>query len=75
MKRVELIPKDMVQAGKEGLSAWVRTTWFPYIQRLPRCEEFIDEIVDKYIEKYPPNCEGFIHVQMVRLEVEAENDN
>ncbi len=76
-KRIELIPKDMVQKGKEGLSGWIRTTWLPYIQRVPegRRGEFIDEIVDKYIENYPLDNEGFIHVQMMRLEVEAENDN
>ncbi|HEY9207284.1 MAG TPA: methyltransferase domain-containing protein [Candidatus Methanoperedens sp.] len=76
-KRVELIPKDMIQKGKEGLSGWVRTTWLPYIQRVPegRRDEFIEEIVDKYIKNYPLDNEGFTHVQMVRLEVEAENEN
>lgn len=66
----------MIQKGKEGLSAWVRTTWLPYTQRVPegRRDEFIDEIVDKYIKNYPLDSEGFTHVQMVRLEVEAENE-
>lgn len=75
-KRVELILKDMIQKGEEGLSAWIRTTWLPYTQRVPegRRDEFIDEIVDKYIKNYPLDNEGFIHVQMVRLEVEAENE-
>ncbi len=71
-KRVELIPKDMTQKGKEGLSGWVRTTWLPYIQRVPegRRDEFIEEIVNTYIKSYPPDNEGSIHVQMMRLEVE-----
>lgn len=71
-KRVELIPKDMIQKGKEGLSGWIRATWLPYIQRVPegRRDEFIGEIVERYIENYPPDNEGFIHVQMIRLEVE-----
>lgn len=76
-KRVELIPKDMIHKGKEGLSAWIRTTWLPYTQRVSegRRDEFIDEIVDKYIKNYPLDNGGFIHVQMMRLEVEAENEN
>lgn len=76
-KRVELIPKDMVHKGKEGLLAWIRTTWLPYTQRVPEelRDEFIYEIVDKYIENHPLDDEGFAHVQMVRLEVEAENGN
>lgn len=63
--------------GKEGLSAWIRTTWLPYIQRVPERlrEEFINEIVNKYIENHPLDNEGFVHVQMMRLEVEAENGN
>ncbi|MEW6607775.1 MAG: methyltransferase domain-containing protein [bacterium] len=73
-KRVELIPKDMLHKGKKGLVAWIRTTWLPYIQRLPEelRNEFIGEIVDKYIKDYPPDNEGLIHLQMMRLEVEAE---
>jgi trans-aconitate 2-methyltransferase len=76
-KRVELIPKDMVQKGKEGLSAWVRTTWLPYTQRVPEDmrEEFIKELVDKYVENHPLDKDGFVHVPMMRLEVEAENRN
>jgi len=72
--RVELIPKDMVHEGKEGLSSWIRTTWLPYTQRLPEelQEEFINEIADSYIKKYPLDKDAFVHVAVVRLEVEAE---
>jgi len=75
VRRIELIPKDMVHNQKEGFSAWIRTTWLPYIQRVPkrRKDEFINEIVDRYIEKYPPDTEGLIHIQMMRLEVECMN--
>jgi trans-aconitate methyltransferase len=75
VKRVELIPKDMIHKGKEGLAAWIRTTWLPYTQRIPEemREKFIDELVDEYIKKHPLDNEGFVHVPMMRLEVEAEN--
>lgn len=71
--RVELIPKDMVQAGKEGLAGWIRTTWLPYTERVPRSnrDRFISELTELYLEHYPPDSKGLVHVRMVRLEVEA----
>jgi trans-aconitate 2-methyltransferase len=74
-KRIELIPKDMTQKGKDGLASWIRTTWLPYTQRVSEAlqDDFIQEIVDRYTEKFPPDGEGIIHVSMMRLEVEAMN--
>ncbi len=71
--RVELIPKDMKQEGREGLAGWIRTTWLPYTQRLPAelREPFIAEIVDRYAAARPADAGGMMHVPMVRLEVEA----
>ncbi len=71
--RVELIPKDMAQHGREGLAGWVRTTWLPYTQRVPEGlrEQFVGEVVDRYVESFPPDSDGTVHVRMVRLEVEA----
>ena len=28
----DLVPKDMVHAGREGLAGWLRTTWMPYLR-------------------------------------------
>jgi len=74
-QRVELIPKDMTQKGKDGLASWIRTTWLPYTQKVPEVlrDEFTREIVDRYSEKIPLDSEGLIHVSMMRLEVEATN--
>lgn len=71
--RVELVDRDMVQPGREGLAAWVRTTWIPFTQRIPeeRREEFIMELVDGYLAKFPLDAEGRAHMKAVRLEVEA----
>jgi len=71
--RVELIPKDMVHQGRIGLSSWIRTTWLPYTQRLPesRRKDFIGEFVDTYMREFPEDDQGFVHVRMMRLEVEA----
>lgn len=76
-KRVELIPKDMVHKNKNDLAAWVRTTWLPYTQRIPveMQDNYIGEIVDEYLGIFPPDQDGYIYVQMYRLEVEAEKNS
>lgn len=71
--RVELIPKDMTQMGREGLAGWIRTTWLPYLERIPanQKEEFINRIIDEYLKNHEIDREGLIHLKMVRLEVAA----
>ncbi len=38
INRVELIQKDMEHDGKSGLEGWIRTTWLPYVERIPNPE-------------------------------------
>ena len=72
-RRAELVSKDMVQEGREGLASWIRTTWLPVTERIPEDlrERCIFEVVDGYIEDHPADPEGLVHVDAVRLEVEA----
>ena len=71
--RAELIPRDMVQNGPDGLAGWFRTTWMPFTHRIPEDlrESFITDVVQEYIASYPIDDQGLVHVPMVRLEVEA----
>ena len=71
--RVELVPKDMRHDGGAGLARWIGSTWLPYVERVPedRREEFVAEFVRGYLERHPPDGRGRVHVNMVRLEVEA----
>jgi len=71
--RIELVPKDMVHESVDGLKGWFRTTWFPYIRRVPQAmqDAFINELVESYLENHPVDDFGRTHVKMVRLEVEA----
>jgi len=77
LKRIELVPKTMVHKGLEGFSGWIRTTWHPYLQRLPADlkEPFVRELVATYETRYPPDGEKSFRVGMVRLEVEAVREN
>jgi len=71
--RVELVPKDMQHHGIEGLLGWLRTTWFPYTVRLPveLRDAFLADVAETYTAAHPVDVLGNIHVNMVRLEVEA----
>ncbi len=70
----KLIDKDMVHDSMDSFKGWIRTTWFPYTQTLPMemREQFIDEFSKQYILAVPLDEKGKIHVDMVRLEVEAK---
>ena len=72
VKRVELIPKDMVH-DIPGFKSWVRTTWLPYTQRIPESErdKFLQQAIDEYLHCHPPDEDGMTHLSMLRLEVEA----
>lgn len=74
INRVELIPKDMTHDGKSGLEGWIRTTWLPYTERIPKekREAFIEAVASNYLNKVPLGADGKAHVAMVLIEVEAE---
>jgi len=75
--RLELLQKDMVQRGGEGLASWIASTWLPYLERVPEemRSDFIWAVVERYIRLHPPDEKGDVHVGMVRLEVEARKDD
>ena len=70
---IKLAPKDATYQGRDGLAAWLRTTWLPYTQRVPDNlrEEFINAVVERYVGKHPVDAKGLVHVRMVRLEIDA----
>jgi len=73
INRLKFAPKDATYAGADGFAAWLRTTWLPYVQRLPENmrEEFITAVTDRYVAKHPPDDAGQVRVKMVRLEIDA----
>ncbi|HOK57501.1 MAG TPA: methyltransferase domain-containing protein [Methanothrix sp.] len=70
---VRLIPKDMVHSGRDALEGFIRSTWLPYLQRLPPelRPDLVQEIAGRYIDRYP-SPDGMIHVRMMRLQALAE---
>lgn len=74
-KHLVLVPKDMTHTGKEGFKSWLRTTHsLPYAEKLPQNlhENFIEDVASAYVQLFPEDKDGFVHIKMVRLEVEAE---
>jgi trans-aconitate methyltransferase len=68
---VQLIPKDMEHNGREGLTGWFRSTWLPFIERVPENlkDKFINEVIDSYLKDHPIDNDGKTHVKMMRLQV------
>jgi trans-aconitate methyltransferase len=73
IQKLKLAPKDATYQGAEGFATWLRTTWIPYVQRVPENlrEEFIAAVTSRYLAKHPPDADGKVHVKMVRLEIDA----
>ncbi|MGD0220181.1 MAG: methyltransferase domain-containing protein [Acidimicrobiales bacterium] len=71
--RVELSAKEMVHAGRDGLAGWLRTTWLPYLQRVPEelRRDLLETVLDGYLAEHPLDAAGKARVQMARLEVQA----
>jgi trans-aconitate 2-methyltransferase len=72
--RVDLFPREMKFPSAEGMAGWVRTTWLPFTERIPveMRDDFVKEIVSRYLADYPADDEGVVHLDMMRLEVEAQ---
>ncbi|MBN4073839.1 methyltransferase domain-containing protein [bacterium AH-315-E07] len=72
-ERIELIQKDMAHNDINGLKGWLRTTWFPYTDKIPASdrENFLDDLVTNYTSQHPVDSKGRTHVKIIRLEVEA----
>lgn len=72
-QRIERIHKDMRHSGPEALVGWMRSTWLPYLDRLPGAQRgmFVSDVIDRYLMQVPTDDAGCTHVDMVRLEVAA----
>jgi trans-aconitate methyltransferase len=73
IKKIKLAPKDAAYEGANVFATWLRTTWIPYVQRVPENlrEDFIETVTRRYVAKHPPDANGKVHVKMVRLEIDA----
>jgi trans-aconitate methyltransferase len=70
---VRLANKDVHYPGRDGLRAWLRTTWLPYTQQVLAAEreEFIADVADRFLVRHPPDGNGELVIRMVRLEIDA----
>jgi trans-aconitate 2-methyltransferase len=73
IQKIKLAPKDATYNGANGFATWLRTTWIPYVQCVPKNlrEEFISAVTSRYVSKHPMDADGKVHVKMVRLEIDA----
>jgi len=68
-----LVAKALRQMGVAGMAGWLRSTWLPYVERVPAAlrDRFATEAAEAYVAGHPADAAGVVHVAMVRLEVEA----
>lgn len=73
VNRIELIPKEMLHNGIEGIKGWIKSVWLPYTERIPEelRNEFIELLAGEYVKVNSSDENGFVHSDMMRLEVEA----
>ena len=59
---------------RQDCAAWIRTSWLPRLSRLPedRRSGFIEAVMEEYLNNYPADPDGTIHISMVRQEAEAK---
>jgi trans-aconitate methyltransferase len=64
---------DMCHADRAALAGWFRSTWMPYLDRVPapQRDAFAEAVVEAYLARWPQDRDGSTHVAMVRLEVAA----
>ncbi len=65
--------EEMQHKARDGFAGWITSTWLPYLERIPTNmkQEFIDSLLDEYLNLHPMDNEGIVQVTMMRLEVEA----
>lgn len=70
---VELLYKPANYDSVEAFSGWFKTTWLPYLERVPAAkrEAFVKAAIDEFLRINPPDKDGHITHDMWRLEVSA----
>lgn len=74
--KVELIPRMMIHENVNELAGWIRTTWHPFLNRIPHNlrVEFINDIVNDFLKAFPLDINGYTNIKMVRLQVQAHKN-
>lgn len=73
LTRIEVVTVDDVFDSKELFMQWI-TAWLQHLRFLPKekHEQFMLEIIDRYLEKHPVDEKGKIHFYDYWMEVEAQ---
>ncbi len=74
VERLDLVPKEMIHQNGEQFKGWVRTTWLPYLERVPveMRSALIDELAGKYFKATGQSENGPVTTAMMRLEYSAK---
>lgn len=72
-RHIGLAPRRARFTDEAAFLAWLRTTWLPYTQRVPENQRgaFLAAVAERFLSEQPPDATGAVHVDMVRLELDA----
>lgn len=73
INRIELITKDLTYKGKKDLIDFITVGWGIFTQKVPenKRQTFILKFAESYLETYPLDKNGILHIDAIRLEVDA----
>jgi len=76
VEKIELIPKEMVHESVDQFKGWIRTTWLPYLNRIPgnKRELFVDQLTQEYRSATGQLANDAVHTKMIRLEFAAQKE-
>lgn len=69
-----LVSKDMVHQDRAALIGWLRTAWHPYTSAVPLelRDAFLQEVAAQQAAARPPDEQGRLHIEAIRLQVRAQ---
>ena len=73
VQRVETIPRQNVQKDRDAVAGFLRAAFHPALDRVPadRREDFLRDMVDVLVSRYPPADDGSIRIPSLGLQYEA----
>ncbi len=73
IKRLEIVLRQIVHKSREGITGMLRAAFHPTLERVPPNirENFLMELIDVLVSKYPADNEGVICIPTIGLQYEA----
>lgn len=74
VETIQVVPQEDLFPSLEVFRGFI-SQWFPYLRALPISlrDMFMDDVLNRYLELKPLDCEGVLHFKVHRLEAVARS--